>query len=80
MPMAPASARTPKSEVNDWCLFQTEGAQKAVYQTEGDDSKPPTYQCTLKLPDGRQFQSEGGYKKKKDAEQAAAEKAMQAVS
>ncbi|GAQ79576.1 double-stranded RNA binding protein-related methyltransferase [Klebsormidium nitens] len=77
--MAPAPAKTPKSEVNDWCLFQTEGAQKVVYLTEGDDSKPPTYQCTLKLPDGREFQSEGGYKKKKDAEQAAAEKAMQAI-
>lgn len=72
--------KTPKSELNDWCLFTTEGAHKPVYHTEGDSSKPPTYRSILTLPDGRKFESEWGHKKKKDAEQEAAERAMQAVS
>lgn len=78
--MAPPPTKTPKSELNDWCLFTTEGAHKPVYHTEGDSSKPPTYRSILTLPDGRKFESEWGHKKKKDAEQEAAERAMQAVS
>ncbi len=78
--MAPLACKTPKSEVNDWCLFHTDGAHKPVYHTEGDGQKVPTYKCTLTLPDGRKFEGGGGHSKKKDAEQDAAERAMQAVS